>query len=87
MQVDPDILNEVIKKFPERVTVLTKLFHQDENFREVCEDYFLCNEAIKKIIITSTQKKEILKDYQTALQDLEWEILRYLNSETTINDK
>ena len=82
MQVDPVILSSVINKFPDKANTLTKLFKKDENFREICEDYYLCVEAINKIIITNSQKKKILKEYKNALKELELEMLMYLNLDT-----
>ena len=60
MESDKDILKMAIDNFPEQANRLTKLFHKNQNFREVCEDYFLCKEAMNKIIITSNRKKKIL---------------------------
>jgi len=87
MQSDQNVLNTVIGKFPEKVNTLTKLFDRDENFREICEDYYLCKEAINKIIITDTRKRKILKEYKHALEELEMEMLVYMNSGVTIHNK
>jgi hypothetical protein len=81
MQSEKDILNMVIDKFPEQANRLTMLFHKNEDFREVCEDYFLCKEAMNKIIITNNRRRKILKDYKTTLKQLEIELLIYLDSE------
>ena len=86
MLAKQDILSMVINKFPEQANRLTKLFHKDENFREVCEDYFLCHEAINKIIISNKKRGEILKEYEFAMKELEMEMLIYLNTESTEND-
>ena len=81
MQADKDILGMVVNRFPEYADSLTMLFYKDENFKEVCEDYFLCKEAMNKIIITNTRKRKILKEYKTTLGDLEVEMLMYLDAE------
>lgn len=86
MHTDSNVLSAVINKFPEKARTLALLFQKHENFREVCEDYYLCKEAIDKIIISNAQKKKVLNEYKNALKELELELLLYLNSETTIND-
>lgn len=86
MHTDSNILGAVINKFPENAKTLALLFQKDENFREICEDFYLCNEAINKIIITDVRKRKILKDYKHALKELELEMLVYLNAENTINE-
>ena len=86
MQAEQDILKILISKFPEQANHVTKLFHKNENFREACEDYFLCVEAINKIIITNNRKRKILKDYKSTLKELEIELLMYLNSEITTHE-
>jgi len=86
MQAEQDVLNTVIDRFPEKANSMTKLFYNNENFKEVCEDYYLCKEAINKIIITNTQKRQILKDYKSTLKELEIEMLMYLDLEITSYD-
>ena len=86
MLSEQDILKMVIRRFPEQANWLTTLFNKDENFREVCEDYFLCHEAINKIIITNKKKGAILKKYKFAMKELEKEMLIYLDAESKNND-
>lgn len=86
MQADFDILKIILDKFPERAKQIDTVYQRDEKFREICEDYYLCKEAIDKIIISNAQKKKVLNEYKYALKELELELLLYLNSETTKND-
>lgn len=65
------------------VYVLNHLYRKDENFKEVCEDYVLCIESIDKIIITSKRNERILEEYKNALNELEMEMLEYLQSATS----
>lgn len=87
MKDESAILNTVIEKFPQKANTLGILFQRDENFREVCEHYHLCKEAINKMIITNNQKRKILKDYKSTLKELELEMLTYLDKEITTNIK
>ena len=84
MRTNLAILKTILDKFPERANVIDKFYKRDENFREICEDYFLCKQVINKIIITDTQKRKIIKDYKYALKELE--LLVYMNSNLTVND-
>jgi DNA modification methylase len=86
MHTDSNVLNIVIDKFPGKAKTLAVLFQKDENFREICEDFCLCKEAINKIIITDARKRKILKDYKHALKELELEMLDYINANLTVND-
>jgi len=86
MYTDSNVLSEVINKFPEKANALALLFQKNENFRDICEDFFLCREAINKIIITDARQRKILKDYKDALKELELEMLVYMNDNITEND-
>ena len=59
---------------------MTHLYRKDENFREICEDYVLCLESIDKIIVTNKSNNRILEEYKKALNELEIEMLDYLQS-------
>ena len=87
MHTDSNALSAVITKFPGKARTLEILFQKDEDFREICEDFYLCKEAINKIIITDTRKRKILKEYKHALEELEMEMLVYMNSGVTIHNK
>ena len=85
MQTDLEILKTILDNFPEGANVIDKFCNRDENFREICEDYVLCKNSIKKIIIANTRKGRILKEYKDALIDLEIEMLEYLNTASILN--
>ena len=87
MHTDLNVLSAVINKFPGKAKALALLFQKDENFREICEDFFLCREAINKIIITDIRKRKILKEYKHAIKELELEMLMYLTSDATPDEK
>jgi len=83
MQTDQDVLNTVINRFPEKANSMTKLFYKNENFKEVCEDYVLCLHSMTKIIVTNKIHSRIIKEYRAALNELEMELLTYINTTTT----
>lgn len=86
MHTDSNVLSAVITRFPGKAKTLEILFQKDEDFREICEDFYLCKEVINKIIITDARKNKVLKDYKDALKELELEMLAYMNDNITEND-
>ena len=86
MHTDSNVLSAVKNKFPGKAKTLEILFQKDEDFREICEDFYLCKKAINKIIITDARKNKVLKDYKDALKELELEMLAYMNDNITEND-
>ena len=73
-----DLKTVLLDYFPGFTDRLSALF-EDENFRELAEDFLLCNHEIKQIGIL--KNKKMIKQYRETLQDLEEELLSYLNPE------
>jgi len=80
-------LDTVVEKFPDRSTEITRLFCRSESFREVCEDYVLCINAIRKIFITDSLRYENLMDYKHAKEELEKELFYILDKAISIKSK
>jgi len=81
---EQNVLHIILEKFPERASALDKLFREDENFREICADYALCLRSMGKIIITNESMNTILVEYKNVLNELEIEMLAYLNTKSTL---
>ena len=69
------VLSVVIEEFPDLSVQITKQFNECENFQEICEDYVLCLNSIRKIESADQKKNENLKEFKKALQELEEELL------------
>jgi len=69
----------MLEKFPEMADLLLKMYREDEDFKEICEDYVLCLNSMGKIIVTNKMGKRIIREYRKALNELEIEVLEYLN--------
>ena len=52
------ILHTVVLEFPNYENKITELYNQNNGFMEVCEDYVLCQEAIRKLELMNDPKKE-----------------------------
>ena len=70
------ILDAVVIEFPQFENKITALYSQNNGFMEVCEDYVLCQNAIKKLELMNDPKKEKeIKDLKQALTELREELL------------
>ena len=68
-----NVLETIVWEFPEYKKKITELYNESSNFIEICEDYVLCQESIKKLEImnpTSKEKEIIeLKSVRTELRE------------------
>ena len=67
------VLSDYFPDFSDRLPALFKV----ENFRELAEDYIFCNFELKQLSLSKNEK--LFKQYEETLQDLEEELLSYLN--------
>ena len=76
MKSDKDILNTIISEFPHQRKEISILYFQSSSFIEICEDYFLCLNSIKKIeAIEKSANNKKLNDLKLALIQLKEELL------------
>lgn len=70
-----NILDIIVLEFPKYKRNITMLYNECSNFIEVCEDYALCLEALKKLeaINNPVNKKEI-NDLKQAMNELKDEL-------------
>ena len=80
MTVENNILHTVVEKFPDHAQEIKSLFTESDVFREICEDYVLCFNSIRKIESTSIKRDEYLKEFKIALEELENELLSSLKT-------
>jgi len=74
------VVSVVMKKFPDLAPEIKKLFGTSESFREICEDYVLCLNSIRKIESADPRKDENLKEFKETLKELEEELMAILKS-------
>jgi len=55
-------LHEMIQKFPDFKVRIIQLYQHDENFKSLCDDYWLCTTLLEK------QKNRMLADPELALE-------------------
>jgi len=54
------------------------LFENDENFRDLCEDYEDCAKSLARLESSSSSSRAMFDEYSALLLRLERELLRYL---------
>jgi hypothetical protein len=69
------------KRFPLKCRTIELLFGTDPEFRSLCEDYFLCEQMLKKLDLEIDQLQSAKKDYQDTIGDLEKEIAQWIMRE------
>ena len=78
-QIHEDLI-AVINRLPEHAYVLKKYFQSNQKFRNMCEDYRKCHDALT--YWTQSQKegsREPRKEYAELLAELEAEIIEFLD--------
>jgi len=70
-----NILDIIILEFSQFKKRITSLYNESSNFLEVCEDYVLCLESIKKLELTNNLKKEKeISDLKLVMTELKKEL-------------
>ncbi len=79
MSVIPPSLFIVMKRFAERKNAIRRLFMGSEKFRNICEDYQRCAEAVQHWNHSASEEAPARREeYAALLRDLEEEILENL---------
>ena len=69
----------VMKRFPDRKESIKRLFKESENFRNACEDYQVCSEALGHWNQSVSEEAAAPREeYAALLRELEEEILKML---------
>lgn len=68
----------VIERFPNVQEDARWLFARDEEFRELCEEYEVCNRAAERLDGSRLEEEPLRREYAALRLRLEGELLRYL---------
>ena len=71
-------LKLVSERFGQVREPAARLFERDEDFRELCEEYAMCAQAVTRLDSGSASSEELRNEYTALLLRLEHELLRYL---------
>jgi uncharacterized protein YdcH (DUF465 family) len=82
MKNEIHILNLVVTEFPQKKKEITALYFQSTSFLEICEDYVMCKNSIKKIEANGKSANDKnLNDLKIAFSDLKEELLSRIKNE------
>jgi len=71
-------LDSIKQKFPRQDVRINQLYEEDKDFRDLCADYVACMESLKKFKKLTDEKEQSVKDYETALKDLEKDLYNFI---------
>jgi hypothetical protein len=72
----------VSDRFPERVSVIRRLFLREDGFRNICEDYALAVESLARFQrLPDAEYRTEIPEYKKVIRELEFEIITYLKNE------
>ena len=70
----------VVKRFPDHKDMILQFFRENQNFQTICDDYRRCAQALIQWNQSTSEKAPVRrKEYADLLQELEQEVLQYLN--------
>ena len=76
MKNETYILDLVVSEFPQKKKEITALYFQSTSFLEICEDYVMCKNSIKKIEENDKSANDKnLNDLKLAFSELKEELL------------
>jgi hypothetical protein len=75
----PEKLQTMIQRFPDFRVRIIQLYQNDENFKSLCEDYWLCITLLAKYKSNMDIDLELENEYDTMCGTLENDIQQYLN--------
>jgi hypothetical protein len=71
-------LNMLLSRFPEYEETIKLLYHFDDDFKSLCDDYHLSHLNADKFRNKITQDKQNELEYKNLSEDLEREIIIYV---------
>lgn len=74
--MEKEVLEIIVTEFPQLNDQISELFYESTSFIELCEDYALCLNSIKKLesVKRTVEEKELI-DLRMVLLNLKEEIL------------
>jgi hypothetical protein len=74
-------LETVKERWPEHRDHILSLYHTDNKFRAICEDYYLCMRHLNKFRKEFSEKLETIEEYEKMRQELELELQSRIDSD------
>ena len=75
--------HSVMKRFPAYEDTIMRCHREDETFKSMCRDFTKCCEALRRWTKSASEESPARREeYEALMQDLEMEILQYLQKHT-----
>ncbi|WP_038528481.1 hypothetical protein [Formosa agariphila] len=75
----PNHLKYIFQAFPNFKEKIEFMFHHNENFHDLCEDYLLCINKILELKKDNSHHSIHIQEYQDIQNDLEREIFQIIS--------
>ena len=73
-------LGLVKSRFPDQKSVIDNLYRNDNDFKSLCADLFLCSKMIQEFEMEIAEKQHALIEYREIVKDLESELCMVIKS-------
>ncbi len=84
----PDMAILIIRRFPENALLIRNLILKNSNFRSICRDYAICNDAIQYWNqAKKPDTKAKVEEYRYLCKELENEVLQAFQPSQDSDDK
>jgi hypothetical protein len=70
---------ELINRFPEHASQIYRLLLQNNDFREIAEDYDFCRNKLRRLISHPADNQPLILHYEKTMKELEEEMMGYLS--------
>ena len=73
-------LDHMLRKFPAFRAKIIEMFNTNDDFRMLCNDYFLCERSLNGLDVDDEEKNQIVCEFRNMMHELEEEVRRLLGS-------
>lgn len=77
--------NELVivkSRFPAKWEAIERLYRENEEFRALCEDYYLCVKSMERFQMEFSEKMDSIEEFRDLSKSLENELNDFLDRKT-----
>jgi len=72
---------QLSKRFPEYASQITQLLLDNNDFREIAEDYEYCINKLNRLSVNQPKNETLIPHYKNTMHELEEEIMGYFSKQ------
>jgi len=72
---------QLSKRFPEFATQITQLLLENNDFREIAEDYEFCMNKLDRFSVNLPENEPLIRHYENTMHELEEEMMGYFSKQ------